>query len=185
MRLGIQDHSSYKKTIRTHTHMLAIACYSYSFGSTVFVVSSEMLNSFGVFIVMWLQTPQGPRITVVLWSNLRKRCFVNQSKMRKNLYFRGSRVGPCTDAPTLASSIPSFYSQVHDMSVSIAHEKRNAPQAFTLTHESSDLAHKTSPFKSATQNHNKAHTHITVLLFTRHPFKCRSRCFECCVPLLA
>ena len=52
MRLVIQDHSSYKKTIRTHTHMLAIACYSYSFGSTVFVVSSEMLNLFGVFIVM-------------------------------------------------------------------------------------------------------------------------------------
>ena len=103
----------------------------------------------------------------------------------KESVFRGSRVGPCTDAPTLARSIPSFYSQVHDMSLSIAHEKRNAPQAFTLTHESSDLAHKTSLIISATQNHNEAHTHITVLLFTRHTFKCRSRCFECCVPLLA
>ena len=101
--------------------------------------------------------------------------------MRKNLYFRGSRVGPCADAPTLARSIPSFYGQMHDMSMSIAYDKLNAPQAFTLTHESSDLAHKTSLIISATQNHNKVHTHITVLLFTRRILKCRSQCFECCV----
>ena len=65
---------SYKKKPYTHTYtcLLLRAAVTALEVHTVFVVSSETLNSFDVFIGMWLQTPQGPRITVVLWSNLRK-----------------------------------------------------------------------------------------------------------------
>ena len=50
-KLGTQDHSSYKRLKKpytythTHAHMPAITRYSYSLGSAVFAVNSDLLLS--------------------------------------------------------------------------------------------------------------------------------------------